>query len=161
MTTFIIVFTILAMLTVASLGFAAIRHMLTVDTYNNSVYSKQSVTKILTLEEINAVKRYAAIFGVGNDSHEIDNIQLLELGQKVKGLIGDEKVEELVELVQSGEPLRNYVVLSTNDMRSEHHRMNKMLNACELITVPSFVVINEIRGGDRGGEEAISTHRAA
>jgi hypothetical protein len=161
MTTFIIVFAILALLTVVSIGFTAIRHLLTVDAYNHSVYSKQSVTKILTLEEINAVKRYAAIFGVGNDSHEIDNIQLLELGRKVKGLIGDEKVEELAELAQSGEPLRTYVVLSTNDIKSEHHRMNKMLNACELITVPSFVVINEIRGGDRGGEEAISTRLAA
>jgi hypothetical protein len=160
MTTTIFVIAILAMLALVSFGFTAVRHLVTVEANNNSDCSKQPVTRILKLEEIEAVKEYAQIFGLHNDT-DVDAYQLLKLGQKAKCVIGEDRFEELSELVKSGEPVHTYVVESNSDMKAQQHRINKMLVECSLITVPSFVVINEIRGGDRGGEETTSTRIAA
>jgi hypothetical protein len=103
-----------------------------------------------TVEEMEEIKQYATAFGISNDMEEADAVKLLELGRKLSAHIGNEKFIEFLDLIESEE---NSVELHT-EHRSEHHAVNALISATELLVVvtPSFIKINKSFGGDKNGE---------
>lgn len=107
---------------------------------------------LLTVEELEVLKKYAMMFGIYNDADDINTEQLLELGRKLESHLGTETVEEIVYVIK-------YSHRRTISLKSEglQHRMSNMIKENKLIAIPSFVrlVSTETIGGDRDGEPNI------
>lgn len=137
-----------------------------------AISDSPSVAKFLHSADLEEARKYAAMFGLGND-HDVNVAELLAMGRKYAAYIGNERFEEIHNaIVQEHEAY--YVSLFTDHdsskvkptrSRINRHLINKMMKGRELVvavTSPSFITINKSFGGDRDGEPTtISTHRAA
>lgn len=112
-------------------------------------------SRVFRLEDIDEVKKYAEVFGL--DNHNItDRTTLLEMGRKVNGYLGEEKVEEIAELsrTQNSTASRKYHIIKSSVASHKVSRLVKSLNLSINQAVAVFMAV--MMGGDRNDEEAIN-----
>lgn len=116
------------------------------------------VAKFLNNTELEEARKYATLFGLHND-HDVDVKELLAMGRKYAAFIGNDRMDEMVELIQSTQ----VCYVRRVKTKGAYHRLNHMIQAHALIAGPSFIVLTtKIFGGDRDGEPStVSFHRAA
>jgi hypothetical protein len=119
-----------------------------------------NAARTLTLEEIELLKKYAELFGIGNDAHDLSIEQLLEMGKQMEATLGY-TAEELEVFVQAA--YYQYITIAPSmDSRGKHHCLNNLMSSHSIIgSLSSFVSTKKIFGGDKDGEPTISTHTAA
>lgn len=116
------------------------------------------VRHILSVEEMEEAKKYAAMFGLDNDAVNVDVLQLLEIGRKYKEHLGEETIEHIVEQhVQHHNSIRKTIATHANARR---HHVNQVVREHSMIIVFRFTTVftKTISGGNKDGEPTISLH---
>ena len=123
-------------------------------------FTAPSFTQTLTEEEILEVKKYAELFGLDNDTHDIDIVKLLEMGRKMTAYVGNERIEELHAAIEQAK-IETY--FHVNEKASgKVHRVLELIHRSMLIAVPSYTNISiKLFGGDKDGEPSSSLYAAA
>lgn len=103
-------------------------------------------------EEIERIKAYAELYGLDNAGIDIDVDKLLELGDKIGLLLGEEKVEHMLKDIR-----RNRLSLRNARARAKisiGHVLNTLVSATKLIVKQFLIKTMKLGGVNNGKEEA-------
>jgi hypothetical protein len=123
------------------------------------------VRRIRTDEENELVKKYAAMFGLDNEAHEINVAELIEMGRKYEEYLGSDVIDSIAEQhvnfyasMCSRKPAATGRVIN----KPRRHRINKMIKRREILAhitcLAHTVFIQIITGGNKDGEPSTSTN---
>lgn len=110
---------------------------------------KEEIRKDFSLSEVEELKKYAALFGLDNESISC-NTKLLEMGRKVEHELGEQKVTEMVELI--GTTLTYST--SSRSLKDVSHLVTNLVRNGRLIRVHTVIqFVKNAMGGDRNEDE--------
>lgn len=123
------------------------------------IESVSEAVRILTVQELELVKKYSALFGIDNEAHNVDVEQILEMGRKYEDYLGTETMDSLFEQHQSHHcnTMQENIALYMNVRRCH---VNRVMREHSMSVAIGFTTVftKTISGGTKDGEPTISLH---
>ena len=117
--------------------------------------------RILSKQEHELVKKYAAMFGLDNEAHDLDVNELIEIGRKYEEYLGSDVI---ISIAEQHVNHHRYTMHSNiaRHMNARRHHVNQVINERNILThitcLAHTVFIQIITGGNKDGEPSTSNN---
>jgi hypothetical protein len=113
------------------------------------------------LEDFEEARRYAAIFGLTNDAHDLNIQELLEMGRKYEAFLGSEAIDNIVEQHEAFYAPCNTVNIKER-INARRHYVNRVVKESNIVAhingLAHTIFIQIITGGNKDGEPSINAN---